>query len=187
MEQHGYAPTIEEIGLRMGLSSTATVYRHLKNLEAKRYLKRTTNRARSIELTTPDDKSEPSVEVPLMGYISAGEPLEAIEQRDTITIPERMVPERGKVYVLMVRGDSMMEDHILDRDYVIVKSQETAGPGDTVVALLGDGEAVIKKFFVDDKEKAIRLEPRKQGLKPIIVREGELKILGVVIGLIREF
>ena len=185
---HDYAPSIEEICSRFGLRSTATVHKHLSNLQAKGFIRRTSNRSRAIELCrAPVSFSAPAgaVTVPLLGRIAAGRPIEALEYPEEIELPEGMV--RGKeTYVLKVVGDSMIDEQIRDGDYVIVERSDTAGDGRIVVALIDGGEVTLKRFY-REPDGSVRLQPANVNLSPIILRRGELRIQGVVIGVLRKY
>lgn len=186
IEQHirrrGYAPTLEEIAQRFGLGSVATVHKHLSNLQRKGLIRRKWNRSRAIELV-PVRQRAPAVEVPLLGRVAAGAPIEAIEVEDTIAVPEDLA--RGtRTYVLRVQGESMVEEGIFDGDYIVVDNRHVASNGDTVVAII-DGAATVKKFY---RERGrIRLQPANAQLGPILVRDRDLEIRGVVVGLIRKY
>ncbi len=179
----GYSPTLEEIGAGLGLSSLATIHKHLQNLEAKGLIKRNWNRGRSIQIVTRFDYPN-SVELPLLGEVAAGKPIEAIEDRRVVSVPQEFL--RGKeTFVLRVKGDSMIDEHIRDGDFVIVERRNTAENGETVVALLNGNEATVKKFFRD--KDSVRLQPANEEMQPIICRPEEIEIKGVVIGLMRKY
>jgi repressor LexA len=180
---HGYAPTLEEIGAHFGLSSLATVHKHLSNLEQKGLIRRKWNHSRAVELV-PQKKKAAAVELPLLGRVAAGEPIEAIEVPESIPVPEQLV-RRQNSFVLQVKGDSMIEDGIRDGDYVIVEARDTAQNGETVVALI-DGQATVKRFF-RERSGRIRLEPANSRLQPIVVKDRELAIRGVVVAVLRKY
>jgi repressor LexA len=182
IRRRGYAPTLREIADHLGLSSVATVHKHLVNLEAKGMLQRGWNQSRSLVVL--GGARVGAVEVPLLGYVAAGEPIEAVEDRRDISVPEDMVGHRP-TYVLQVRGDSMIEEHICDGDYVIVEDRRVAQNGETVVALVRGSEATLKKFYREGG--FIRLQPANPAMKPLILREDEVEIQGVVIGILRKF
>jgi len=188
---HGYSPSLEEIQQRFSLGSPATVHKHLKNLEEKGLLRKQPHRSRSLELVDiMPDASAPagSVALPLMGFVAAGEPIEAVEQQETFSVPEHMLG-RARSYVLKVRGDSMIEDCIQDGDFVIVEERTTARNGEMVIACIGDGagEVTLKRYYRDTTRGVVRLQPANAKYDPIIVREGEFKIQGVVIGVMRKY
>ena len=134
IQQHGYAPSLEEIGRRFSLSSLATVHKHLTNLQEKGFIKRAWNRSRSVELV-PTRLGGRAVELPLLGYVAAGSPIEAVVGNETIAVPEDLVGKRD-TYVLRVKGDSMIDEQIRDGDFVIVEDRRTADNGEMVIALL---------------------------------------------------
>ena len=179
----GYAPTLEEIGQHFGLSSLATIHKHLTNLERKGMIRRKWNRSRALEVI-PQQRRAAAIELPLIGRVAAGAPIEPLEQHDTISVPEDLVG-RGETFVLRVKGTSMVQEGILDGDYVIVQSRDQADNGDMVVALVR-GEATVKRFY---REKAgmIRLQPASEGLAPILARAGDVEIRGVVTAVMRKY
>jgi repressor LexA len=183
LTRHGYAPTLEEIGTRFKLSSLATVHKHLSNLEEKGLIRRTWNHSRAIELI-PQRKEARAVEVPLLGRVAAGRPIEALEQSDSIALPEEFI-RRDNTYVLRVAGDSMVDDGIWDGDYIVVEERSTAENGETVIATI-DGEATVKRLY-REKGGKIRLQPANDKVAPIIVRAGDLEIRGVVVAVMRKY
>ena len=184
IERKGYAPTIEEIGEQFGLSSLATVHKHLTNLQDKGLIKRLSNRSRAMELV-PSDVKVHAVELPLLGRVAAGSPIEAIEDRETIFVPEDMIG-RKETYVLQVKGDSMIDEQIRDGDYVIVESRTTAREGEMVIALLEGERATLKKLY-HEGPGVIRLQPTNTAMKPILVDADDVTIQGVVIGILRKY
>lgn len=184
IEQHGYSPSLDEIARGLGLRSLATVHKHVRNLSEKGALKRAWNRGRSIEVVSTDEADVGAVEIPLLGKVAAGFPIEAVENRAGITIPENMLGSR-ETFALQVRGDSMIDEQIRDGDVVIVEKRDTAENGETVVALVRSSEATLKKFYREGR--MIRLQPANPALAPIRVPAGDVSIQGVVIGLIRRF
>jgi repressor LexA len=182
--QHGYAPSLEEIGRRFGLSSLATVHKHLGNLQQKGFIKRSWNRSRSLELL-PTRAVARAVELPLLGYVAAGAPIEAIVGgSETIEVPETLVGKRD-TYVLRVRGNSMIDEQIRDGDLVIVEDRKTAENGETVVALLSGSDVTLKKLYRENGQ--IRLQPANPAIQPIIVPADEVQVQGVVIGVMRKY
>ncbi len=181
----GYAPSIAEIGEHFGLSSPATIHKHLTNLEAKGLFKRYRNLSRAIELTEVDTpgKSTP-MEAPLLGTIAAGVPVEAYQMEESISIPGDMLG-RARTFVLKVKGDSMVEEHIQDGDYVIVDERSRAENGETVVALVDNDSATLKKYYLEGN--TVRLQPANAAMEPITVPADRVTIQGVVIGLLRKF
>jgi len=184
IDRKGYAPTIEEIGEHFGLSSLATVHKHLTNLQEKGLVKRAWNRSRALELV-PTDVKVRAVELPLLGRVAAGTPIEAVAQTETIFVPEDMVG-RKETYVLQVKGDSMIDEQIRDGDYVIVESRKHARDGEMVIALLDDDKVTLKKLYREGHGK-VRLQPANARVKPLVVDQDDLKIQGVVIGVLRKY
>jgi repressor LexA len=183
IQQHGYAPSLQEIGSRFGLSSLATVHKHLSRLEEKGLIRRSYNRGRSIELV-PVNMTVEAVELPLLGLVAAGKPIEAVPEKETIAVPANMVGRRS-TYVLQVKGDSMLDEQIRDGDYVVVEERTTAENGETVIALLKGEEVTLKKFYRENGY--IRLQPANPVMKPIRVKEEDLRIQGIVIGVLRKY
>ena len=182
---HRYAPSIEEIRQHFHLGSLATVHKHLKFLEKKGAIKRQPHQSRSIEFLPCEELNLGRVvEVPLVGTIAAGQPIEAIEVAEPIAIPEEMLG-RGETYVLKVRGDSMIEEQIRDGDFVIIEKRQYAEDGETVVALLQGEEATLKKFYRENGK--IRLQPANPELEPILVDADQVQVQGIVIGLLRKY
>ena len=184
--ENGYAPTIRELCNLCGLSSTATMFVHLKNLTNKGYIKQTENKFRTIELNVPNEYSKNNdsvVEVPLLGKVAAGNPIEAIENPDNyFSLPKELIPQNNEVFTLEVNGESIINVGIFDGDIVIVKKQNVANNGEIVVALTDENEVTLKRFY---KEKDhIRLQPENDFLDPIILPN--VKILGKAIGLYRK-
>lgn len=179
--REGYAPTLEEIGREFGLTSLATVHKHLTNLEAKGSIRRRPGHSRALEVL-PDHPAAEAVEVPLLGEAAAGRPIERLLDDERVTVPSSMV--RGKeTFALRVRGDSMQGDGILDGDIVVVESRSTADNGQTVVAVI-DGEATVKRFH-RERGGRIRLQPANDRYPPMILGERDVEIRGVVVGLLR--
>jgi repressor LexA len=183
ISEHGYAPTLSEVGEYFGLSSLATVHKHLHNLEQKGFIKRQHNHSRALEVSE-SERPAPVRSLKLLGQVAAGTPIEAIEGNETISVPDDFV-RRDNTFCLRVKGDSMIEDGIRDGDYIIVEGRETAGNGETVVALIGD-EATVKRFY-REPDGHIRLQPANAAMQPIMVSEGDLAIRGVVVGLMRHY
>jgi repressor LexA len=184
IERKGYAPTIEEIGDHFGLSSLATVHKHLTNLQGKGLIKRAWNRSRALELV-PTEVAVRAVELPLLGRVAAGTPIEAVQSTETIYVPEDMLG-RGETYVLQVKGDSMIDEQIRDGDYVIVENRKIARDGEMVIALL-EGENVTLKKLYREGDGRVRLQPANSRMRPILVKEGDLRVQGVVIGVLRKY
>lgn len=184
INRQGYAPTIEEIAEHFSLRSLATVHKHLTNLQEKGLIRRAWNRSRALELV-PTEVKVHAVELPLLGRVAAGSPIEAIDASETIFVPEDMIG-RKETYVLQVKGDSMIEEQIRDGDYVIVENRTTADDGEMVIALL-DGENVTLKKLYREGHGQVRLQPANARLKPLVVDQDRLQIQGVVIGVLRKY
>ena len=184
IEKKGYAPTIEEIGEHFGLSSLATVHKHLTNLQDKGLIKRACNRSRALELV-PTEVSVRAVELPLLGRVAAGTPIQAVQSTETIFVPEDMVGRRD-TYVLQVKGDSMIDEQIRDGDYVIVEDRKSARDGEMVIALLEGENVTLKKLYREGGGK-VRLQPANASMKPLFVDQDDLRIQGVVIGVLRRY
>ena len=183
IEQHGYAPSLEEIGRRFGLSSLATVHKHLTNLQDKGFIRRAWNRSRSVELV-PTRMGGRALDLPLLGYVAAGAPIEAVVSNETVTVPEDLVGTRD-TYALRVRGNSMIDEQIRDGDLVVVEDRQTAHNGEMVIALLEGSEVTLKKFYRENGH--IRLQPANDAVAPIIVKGDEVKVQGVVVGIMRRY
>ena len=182
----GYAPTIRELCALCNLSSTATMFVHLKNLTNKGYINQTENKFRTIELNVPNeyDKAHDNIiEVPLLGKVAAGNPIEAIENpNEYFSLPKELVPNNTEVFTLYVNGESMINAGILSGDIVIVKRQEQANNGEIVVAMTDENEVTLKRFYKENNH--IRLQPENDALEPIILNN--VKVLGKAIGLYRK-
>lgn len=185
IETKGYAPSMEEIARHFRYTSLATVHKHLTHLQDKKLIRRKPNSSRSIELI-PVDSDQQGWEVPLLGFVAAGKPIEAIQMNEVISIPPDMVGRRGKTYVLQVRGDSMIEEQIRDGDYVIVEDRQTAENGEVVIALVDRDETTLKKFY-REKNGHIRLQPANRAMKPMSLPPERVKIQGIVIGILRKY
>lgn len=185
IDKYGYSPTLHEIAESIGVSSLATVHEHLQALVNKRVIKRFDGAVRGIELL--DEKVSSAVrgiELPLLGFIAAGQPIMAYTDPDaTVNVPSSMLSGKKRTYVLQVKGDSMIEDGILDGDYVIIEEQATASDGEIVVALLDNGLATLKRFYKEPNR--IRLEPANSAMEPIYTTR--VKIQGKCVGVIRRF
>jgi len=181
--RQGFAPTLEEIGQHFKLSSLATVHKHLSNLEHKGLIVRKWNFSRAIELV-PRQKKTGAVDVPLLGYVAAGLPIEPVETDETFTVPEEFI-RRQNTFVLRVKGNSMVNDGILDGDYIIVEERTDAENGDTVVAVV-NGEATVKKFYRDQGD-TVRLVPANDGMAPIVAAAQAVSIRGAVVAVMRKY
>ncbi len=183
IQQHGYAPSLEEIGRRFHLSSLATVHKHLTNLQEKGFIRRSWNRSRSLEVI-PARTAWRAVDLPLLGYVAAGTPIEAIPSQDTIPVPEILAGKRDS-YVLRVRGNSMIDEQICDGDFVIVEDRRTAHDGETVVALVGGSDVTLKKIYRE--RDRVRLQPANPTMSPIYVAPDDVQVQGVVVGVMRKY
>lgn len=198
IQTHGYCPSFVEIARSLNLSSIATVHKHIHTLQKKGFLCLGENQSRSIEILdrTPLRRSRPAetenregefqpmLEIPLLGFIAAGQPLEAIQNSETLSL--RDFVGKPEVFLLKVTGDSMIEDHICDGDYVVVERTGIAEDGDTVVALLHNSDATLKRFYLE-RGHQVRLQPANAALKPILVDEAHLRIQGRVIAVLRKY
>jgi repressor LexA len=190
LNKNGYSPSFEEIATSLKLTSLATVHKHLSTLEKKGFIRRGYNQSRSIEvMQLPKPIREQVlerhvVELPLAGRIAAGRPLEAVEEHETISLADFA---RGQnTYVLQVQGESMRDDHILDGDFIVVEQTQVANPGEIVVALVGEDQATVKRFYREPGGK-IRLQPANSQMSPIIVPATDVKIQGRVVGVLRKY
>lgn len=182
LEAEGYAPSLEEIGARFGLSSVATVHKHVQNLVEKGLLRKAWNRSRSIELVDPDSRA--SVEIPMLGTVAAGSPIEAVATPDTIAVPPEMIGSR-ECYALRVAGDSMIDDHIVDGDVVLLETRKQPHNGETVVALIRRDEVTLKRFSLDGP--TVTLTPANPRLQPMRFPAEDVEVQGVVVGLLRNY
>jgi repressor LexA len=197
INENGYSPSFEEIaeGLKdrrfggKALTSLATVHKHIGTLEKKGFIRRGYNQSRSIEVTqlpkpVRESVIERAIELPLAGRIAAGRPLEAIEERETVSLGDFA---RGKnVYVLQVKGNSMRDDHILDGDFVVIEQTQVANNGEIVVALVKDEEATLKRIYRETGGK-IRLQPANSEMAPLMLAAQDVKVQGKVIGVLRKY
>jgi len=189
VQRNQYSPSFEEIGEGLGLTSLATVHKHISNLEKKGLLSRDYNRSRSIDLLPPKGRLKQSMSVnsgtmvPLMGRIAAGQPIEAIERAETISLAD--FTRSKEVFALEVRGESMQDEHILDGDYVLVEKTKVAHNGDIVVALVEGSDATLKRLYREGENT--RLQPSNAKMKPIIVPSKDVAVQGRVIGVLRKY
>jgi repressor LexA len=180
---HGFSPTLKELAAELGVSKV-TVFEHLSVLQKKGLLKRSKHKVRSLEIA--DDVAFPDeADLPLVGWIAAGKPIEAIEDRQALAL-DQLYSSRHERFALRVRGDSMIEDQIRDGDYVIAERRSEVQDGETVVAVLSDGEATLKKIY-RESDGAYRLQPANSAYAPLIVPSGKLEVQGVVIGVMRRY
>lgn len=189
VQRNNYTPSFQEIGDGLGLSSLATVHKHITNLEKKGLLNRDYNRSRSIDLLPPKGRMKQAMAIttgavlPLVGRIAAGQPIEAIERPETISLAD--FTRSKDVFVLEVRGDSMQDEGILDGDYVLVEKTKIAHNADLVVALVEGSDATLKRFYREGDK--IRLQPSNAKMKPIVVHAKDVDIQGRVIGVLRKY
>jgi repressor LexA len=181
---HGFAPSFEEIAEHFKYNSLATVHEHLSNLERKGYIKRSYNESRAIEIL-PSDVFPKAVELPLLGTVAAGSPIEEMTTDQTVTVPDSFVG-RGSHYVLRVKGNSMVDEQIRDGDYVVVKERESADNGEMVIALV-DGQAATVKRYFRERDGRVRLQPANEQLAPMFYKDGDLRIQGIVVGVLRRY
>jgi len=191
VNSHGYSPSFEEIGHGLGLSSLATVHKHVSNLEDKGLLKRDYNRSRSIDVLAPRGRMKQSMGmngtvgiVPLMGRIVAGQPIEAFENREEITFAD-FTKSSQDVFALQVSGDSMQDEGILDHDYVLVEKTKSVRNGEIVVALVEGRETTLKRFYKEGDR--VRLQPSNSAMDPIMVPAQDVEIQGRVIAVLRKY
>lgn len=186
VQEKGYPPSVREIGEAVGLASSSTVHGHLSRLEQKGYIRRDPTKPRAIEILShegnPINKMLDMIMVPLVGKVTAGEPITAVENiEEYYPLPKKLAGDNQDVFLLSVQGDSMINAGILDDDFVVVRQQPTADNGDIVVAMTEEGEATVKRFFKESNH--IRLQPENDRLHPIIL--SDVTILGKVISVIR--
>lgn len=180
---NGYAPSLEEIGVHFNLKAVSTIHEHIENLKHKGYLNKEMNQARGIEIIDPELSEQQFLQIQNLGVITAGKPIEAVEDPEPMYITRELLKSPGRYYALTVRGDSMIEDGIFDGDVVVIREQSYADNGDTVVAVVQDNMATLKRFY---KEKnRVRLQPANENLKARFYRN--VQIRGKVVSLIRSF
>lgn len=200
VQEKGYCPSFDEIGKSLHLSSLATVHKHINTLERKGFIRRDYNRSRSIEVVNrepleqaakakraaelPPARVARDLQLPLLGRIAAGRPLEAVPSNESLSLKEFVGSK--SVFVLQVKGSSLVEDHICDGDFVVVEKTQNAENGDTVVALIDNGEATLKKFY-REKNDTVRLQPANAEMQPILVKARDLTIQGRVIAVLRKY
>jgi repressor LexA len=188
IQRNGYAPTLQEIAKALGVSSLATVHEHLEAMQRKGIIRRQGGSARGMEIMDQDlagkNSTPATMELPILGYIAAGTPIEPItDPNSTLNVPPTMVSSKRRAYVLQVKGESMIEAGILDRDYVVIEQTDIARDGDVVVALLDNGFATLKRYFKEATR--IRLEPANSSMSPIFTTK--VRIQGKVVGVIRRY
>ena len=183
--ENGYAPSYEEIAQNFGYGSLATVHEHIENLRRKGYIRKGYNESRSVEVV-PAETAAAAIELPLLGLVAAGAPIEAIEDRETLSVPEDMLRRGGRNFVLKVAGDSMIDEQIRDGDFIVVNSRERAENGEMVVALV-DGESATVKTFFREKDGKVRLQPANPTMQPMYFPADRIRVQGVVVGVIRRY
>ena len=186
VSEQGYSPSLEEIAAHFGLASVATVHKHIQHLVEKGFLRKAWNRSRSVEpVQEATTEHEELVTLPLVGTVAAGFPIEAIEDNESIVVPESMAGRPGESFVLRVRGDSMIDDQIASGDLVVVESRSQARNGETVVALVDGSDATLKRFYRNGDR--VKLVPANDKMMPIEVPAESVTIRGVVRGLMRTY
>ncbi len=186
IQNYGYSPSFEEIASFFGYRSLATVHEHLSNLERKGYIRRSYNESRSVEPLESARHRAAATAVPLLGRVAAGSPIEAIEDQESVAVPDDMLGGKGPHFVLRVRGNSMIEDQIRDGDCVVVESRDAAENGEMVIALVDGDSATVKRYFREGDGR-IRLQPASHMHAPLYYDESDVQIRGVVIGVIRKY
>jgi repressor LexA len=181
----GYSPSLEEIGENFGLASVATVHRHVELLAEKGFVRKSANSSRSLEAVDQRPETSNVVELPLLGCVAAGSPIEVFEASESIAVPASMVRKRAETFVLRVRGDSMIEEQISDGDHVVVERAHEARKGEMVVALVRGSEATLKRFY--RRGSRVILEPANPAYRPLDLPASEVEIRGVVRGLVRTY
>ena len=184
IDANGYAPSFEEIADSFGYTSLATVHEHVSNLERKGYITKAYNQSRSIELVQ-GVATPAGVELPLLGQVAAGLPIEAVQDTETILVPPDLLRKGGKNFVLRVAGNSMIDEQIKDGDYIIVNSRNTADDGEMVVALIEGESATVKKLY-RERGGQIRLQPANESVAPMYFPVDQVSVQGVVVGVIRR-
>ncbi len=192
LEKKGYSPSYEEIASGLDLASLATVHKHILALESKQYLKRGFNQSRSLEVSPKyyaeqrqhKQASQPAFEVPLLGKIAAGTPVEAMANQETLNFSD--FAGDPNTFALQVRGDSMIEDHICNGDFVLVEKTSQARDGDIVVGLVDGTESTLKRFYLEPGGR-VRLQPANSTMKPIYVAQSALAIQGKVLAVLRKY
>ncbi len=191
IRRQGYSPSYEEIASGLGLASLATVHKHIQALESKQYVRRNYNHSRSLEVGERFLKEHPDAwmgssgaSIPLLGRIAAGLPVEAIANQETLQFSDFIRDEN--TFALQVRGDSMIEDHICNGDFVLIEKTSTARNGEIVVALVGGSEATLKRYYLEPGGQ-VRLQPANSSMAPIFVSPADLEIQGRVLAVMRKY
>ena len=183
IDANGYSPSLEEIGGSLGLSSVATVHKHVTHLVEKGLVRRVWNQNRSIDLVREENGK--AFDLPLVGTIAAGLPLEAVPTTETLTVPADMVSGRGRTFVLKIQGESMIGEQIREGDYVVIEERQLARDGETVVALVDGTDATLKRIYREGS--TVRLQPSHPTMAPIVLPADRVQVQGVVVGLIRKY
>ena len=184
-DENGYAPSFQEMAAQFNYNSLATVHEHLRNLEKKGYIKRSFNESRAIDIL-PSEVLPRTVALPLKGMVAAGMPLEMTTHGETIGVPEDLLRRGSSHYVLQVRGNSMIEDHIQDGDFVVVQERQAADNGQMVIAMLDDSSATVKRYY-RERDGRIRLQPSNDTMAPIYLHENQMRVQGIVVGVMRRY
>jgi len=185
IRDRGYAPSFEEIAKHFGFQSLATVHEHLTNLQRKGYISRAHNESRAIEVMPPRGHAV-ATEIPLLGQVAAGTPIESLMHEETLAVPDAILPRGGRNFALKVKGDSMIEEHITDGDFVVVHGRNSADNGEMVIALVNGTEATVKRFY-REAGGWIRLQPANPAHQPLRFQERDVTIQGVVVGVLRKY
>lgn len=183
IDQNGFSPTQAEIKEHFGFKSLGSVQDYIKYLKNSGHIQNDPNSVRGLKPTTPESGNDSTIDIPLHGKVAAGNPIEAFEGTDTVSVPASMI-RSGNHFALTVSGESMIEDGILDGDIIIIKERNYASNGDTVVATI-DNEATVKRYY--KKSNKIELHPANSSMSPIIVNNGDFNIKGVLVGLYRSY
>ena len=185
VKRQGYSPSLEEIGARLGLTSVATVHRHVELLVEKGWVRKAANSSRSLEAVEERAPAAALLELPMLGCVAAGAPIEVFESAETLAVPAAMVRKRAETFVLRVRGDSMIDEQIRDGDHIVVERAHEARKGEMVVALVRGSEATLKRFY--RKGSRVVLEPANPAYRPLELPAGEVEIRGIVRGPLRSY
>ncbi|MFI5319561.1 MAG: transcriptional repressor LexA [Myxococcota bacterium] len=185
VDDRGYSPSLEEIGAKFGLTSVATVHRHVELIAEKGFLRKVANSSRSLEPVDARPAAASMVELPVLGAVAAGVPIEAFDTNDSVSVPAEMVRRRGETFVLRVRGDSMIDEQIRDGDQIVVERASEARKGEMVVAMVRGSEATLKRFY--RRGSKVVLEPANSAYRPLELPAGDVEIRGIVRGLLRTY
>jgi repressor LexA len=183
IRREGYSPSMEEIASHFEIASLNAVYKHLEALAARGYLHRDANRARSIELGPAESAAVQTL--PLLGYIAAGRPIEAVANAETLAVPAELLPRQGSCFVLRVQGDSMIDDHIENGDFVVIDQRSQPENGDTVVALVDGENVTLKKLYHEGSQ--VRLQPANPAVAPMVFDGSRVQVQGVVVAVMRRY